>query len=225
VQYCLIHNDEIGQQFLRELRAAALRGVRVRLLVDDLYTAGENALLAGLAAYPNVEVRLFNPLPVRAGSFGWRLLFSLHELGRINHRMHNKQFIADNSFAVLGGRNIADEYFMHSAAANFIDLDVLTSGPVVRELSAVFDTYWNSEEVLAIAGVVEPVPPAEAQQRLDDLVRNAHCRAPSRRAGPHARRAAARQRRVSSRPSRPRASSPTRPTRRPARYAVPARRP
>src|SRR5437764_14423868 len=143
VQYYLIRDDDVGLQFLRELRDAAARGVRVRLLVDDLYTAGEDELFAGLAAHPNVEVRVFNPLPARAGSFGTRLLFSLHEFGRINHRMHNKLFVADNTFAVSGGRNIANEYFMRSAAANFIDLDVLSSGPVVRELSAVFDSHWN----------------------------------------------------------------------------------
>src|ERR1035438_8605907 len=110
VQYYLIQDDDIGRQFLRELRDAARRGVRVRLLVDDLYTAGEDPLFAGLAAYQGVEVRLFNPLPSRAGSLGQRILFSLHEFGRINHRMHNKLFIADNSFAVSGGRNIAEEY-------------------------------------------------------------------------------------------------------------------
>jgi len=171
-QYYTIGNDEIGRQFLRELRDAALRGVRVRLLVDDLYTAGEDELLAGLAATPNVQVRLFNPLPSRGGSFGTRVLFSLHEFGRINHRMHNKLFIADNSFAVSGGRNIGDEYFMHSAAANFIDLDVMSSGPVVRELSHVFDGYWNSEQVYPIAAVAA----AGSRERFDELVSAAGAR-------------------------------------------------
>ena len=104
-QYYLIQNDDLGQQFLRELRDAARRGVRVRLLVDDLYAAGEDDLLSGLAAYTNVDVRIFNPLPARAGPFAWRLLLSMREFDRINHRMHNKLFIADNSFAVSGGRN------------------------------------------------------------------------------------------------------------------------
>ena len=170
VQYYLIQNDEVGLQFLRELRDAAARGVRVRLLVDDLYAAGVDPLLAGLAAHPNVRVRLFNPLPARAGSFGTRLFFSLHEFGRINHRMHNKLFIADGTFAVSGGRNIGDEYFMHSAAANFIDLDVLSAGPVVHELSRAFDTYWNSERVYPIDSVATVrLPAAEARQRFDEL--------------------------------------------------------
>lgn len=165
-QYYLIADDPIGRRFLRVLRDAAARGVRVRLLVDDLYATGQDEILAGLAAFPNVEVRLYNPLPVRAGSIATRLLLSLHELSRINRRMHNKLFIADNSFAVLGGRNIAEEYFMHSAQANFIDLDVLTCGPVVRELSRVFDTYWNSEQVYAIGQLSGPGSRAHFDVRI-----------------------------------------------------------
>ncbi|HEV8314892.1 MAG TPA: phospholipase D family protein [Burkholderiaceae bacterium] len=181
VQYYLIQNDEVGHQFLRELRDAAARGVRVRLLVDDLYTAGEDPLLEGLAAHLNVQVRLFNPLPTRAGSFFGRLLWSAHEFGRINHRMHNKLFIADGSFAVSGGRNIGDEYFMHSAAANFIDLDVLSTGPVVRELSRAFDRYWNSERVYPIASIgTERLPPDEARARFDELVGRAAASIPER---------------------------------------------
>jgi putative cardiolipin synthase len=171
-QYYLIADDPIGLRFLRALRDAATRGVRVRLLVDDLYAAGQDELLAGLAAFPNVQVRLYNPLPVRTGSVVTRLLFSLHEFGRINRRMHNKIFIADNSFAVLGGRNIADEYFMHGAQANFIDLDVLSCGPVVRELSRVFDAYWNSEQVYAIGQLVAP----GSRQRFDARVGAARAR-------------------------------------------------
>lgn len=176
-QYYLIQNDDVGRQFLRELRDAAARGVRVRLLVDDLYAGGEDELFAGLAAHSNVEVRVFNPLPVRAGGFATRLLFSLHEFGRINHRMHNKLFIADNSFAVSGGRNIAREYFMRSPTANFIDLDVLSSGPVVREFSRAFDSYWNSAHVFPIASLVSPMLAMETsgtlRARFDELVRDA----------------------------------------------------
>jgi putative cardiolipin synthase len=119
-----------------------------------------------------VAVRIFNPLPARAGTFGQRLLFSLHQFGRINHRMHNKLFIADNSFAVSGGRNIANEYFMRSAAANFVDIDVLSSGPVVRDLSRVFDSYWNSERVYPIAQLATRGPDDAARRRhFDERVR------------------------------------------------------
>ena len=176
-QYYLIQNDDIGQQFLRELRDAAARGVRVRLLVDDLYAAGEDELFAGLAAYPNVELRVFNPPPVRGGGFTTRLMLSLGEFGRINHRTHNKLFIADNTFVVSGGRNIANEYFMRSEEANFIDVDVLSSGPVVHELSGVFDSYWNSDRVYPIAALVSAATaarsPDAARARFDELVHDA----------------------------------------------------
>jgi phosphatidylserine/phosphatidylglycerophosphate/cardiolipin synthase-like enzyme len=144
VQYYLIANDRTGRQFLAELSAAAARGVRVRVLVDDLYALREGALFAALAAQPGFAVRLFNPLPVRGGNFVSRVALSAHEFARINHRMHNKLLIADNSFAITGGRNIADEYFDRSGSAHFIDMDLLSAGDVVASLSALFDEFWNS---------------------------------------------------------------------------------
>ncbi len=155
VQYYHIEADELGLNFLRELRDAALRGVRVRLLVDDLHSAGGEAdeILAGLAAVPGVEVRVFNPLAVRRGGWEMRFMASLYEFRRINRRMHNKLLLADNSLAVSGGRNIAGEYFMHNSKANFVDMDVLSSGAVVAGLSDVFDTYWNSEHAFELAAL------------------------------------------------------------------------
>lgn len=171
VQYYQLQSDSVGFRLLRELRDAAQRGVRVRLIVDDFYTAGQDELFSTLNAFPNVEVRLFNPLPAREGSFVGRFLASLQEFSRINHRMHNKLFVADNSLSVSGGRNIGDEYFMQSAAANFIDADVMASGPVVREQSAAFDLYWNSEQVWPIEQVVRPSgTPEQARQRFGELV-------------------------------------------------------
>ncbi|MFS2168025.1 phospholipase D-like domain-containing protein, partial [Variovorax sp. Varisp62] len=173
-QYYVVAPDSAGRQFLRELRDAAQRGVRVRLLVDDLYTGGDDEMLAGLAAHANVEVRVFNPLPVRSGGLRTRVLLSLHEIGRVNRRMHNKLFIADNSFAITGGRNIADEYFGRSKPANFIDMDALVAGPAVRALSASFDAFWNgplSYPFEAIAASGSPAP-AHARERFAALVRD-----------------------------------------------------
>jgi putative cardiolipin synthase len=143
VQYYQIANDDAGRQFLRALHDAARRGVRVRLLLDDLHAAELWPLLLAAELPGRLEVRLFNPLPARRGTAAQRVLGSLHEFGRINRRMHNKLFIADNSLAVMGGRNIGNEYFMRAAHANFIDMDVLATGSVVRELSAHFDAFWN----------------------------------------------------------------------------------
>ena len=167
-QYYHVHADTAGAAFLSALRDAARRGVRVRLLVDDYHAGDLYPVLRGLAAFPNAEVRVFNPLLVRYGTPIRRLLLSLREFARVNHRMHNKLFVADNQVAVYGGRNIADEYFTRHGQANFIDLDVLSTGAVVRELSASFDRYWNSEQAWAL------------EQRLD---------AWERRLGPAERRA------------------------------------
>jgi len=174
VQYYQLQRDSVGLRFLRELGEAARRGVRVRLLVDDLYTSGEDELFRTFAALPNVQVRLFNPLPVRSGSLLTRLFWSLHEFGRVNHRMHNKLFVADNRFAVSGGRNLADEYFMQSTSANFIDMDVVAAGPVVREQSSVFDRYWNSQHAWPVESVVAATLDAvAAQRRFAELVGSA----------------------------------------------------
>lgn len=165
-QYYHVHNDAAGVTFLRELRDAAQRGVRVRLLVDDFHAAPIYPLLQGLAAYPNVEVRLFNPLPARHGSSLMRMLLSLSEFKRVNHRMHNKLFVADNAVAVYGGRNVANEYFMSSQTANFVDIDVISVGPVVQALSQSFDRYWNSEHVWMLRDVLPP-PEEPAALRAD----------------------------------------------------------
>ena len=139
---------------MRAARDAALRGVRVRLLVDDLYTSGEDQILKGLASFPNVEVRLFNPFPSGRDSMLGRLIASGQDAARIDHRMHNKLFIADNEAAVLGGRNIADEYFMRSQTSNFVDTDLLATGPIVQSLSRIFDGYWNSASAYPLSSIV-----------------------------------------------------------------------
>lgn len=167
-QYYLLASDAAGRQFLRELRDAAQRGVRVRLLVDDLHSADVEALLVGLAAHEHVEVRLFNPLPVRTGSPITRLLLSANDFGQLNRRMHNKLFVADGQAAITGGRNVADEYFMRSGAANFVDVDVLAVGPAVRELAEAFERYWSSAYAYPIEQLVDRPAEREAAMRSFD---------------------------------------------------------
>ncbi len=155
VQYYQLENDATGRLLLRSLREAAARGVQVRLLVDDLYTMKSQQLLLALAAVPNVQVRLFNPFCCgRGGGLLSRFAASPLEIARLNHRMHNKLFIADGAMAVVGGRNIADEYFVLSEAQNFIDMDALVVGKVVPQLESIFDTYWNSRQVWPVAEIV-----------------------------------------------------------------------
>ncbi|KWT98829.1 Cardiolipin synthetase [Variovorax sp. WDL1] len=179
VQYYLVQNDETGRYLLRTLRDAAERGVRVRVLIDDLYTAGADALLASLAAHPNVEVRLFNPFPAGRGRLITRLAASLLDIDRIHRRMHNKLFVADNAMAVVGGRNIANEYFMRDAGANFIDIDTLVAGAVVPRLSSLFDTYWNSPYVYPIESIAQAEgTPAQRRQRFEEMTWDAAMWAP-----------------------------------------------
>ena len=156
VQCYLIGRDATGLLLLRELRDAARRGVRVRLLVDDLYTAGMDPLLAALAAEPGVSVSVFNPFAFGRDSIALRALGLLADFERLNHRMHNKLLVADGAFAVVGGRNLADEYFLRSPGANFIDFDALATGPVVADLARIYDRYWNSEHALPIGRVAAP---------------------------------------------------------------------
>ena len=154
VQYYHIQNDETGRFFLRTLRDAAARGVRVRLLMDDLYTTGEDTLLLGLAAHPNVEVRLFNPFCcARESGQAARFVASFGDWSRVNHRMHNKLYIADGAMAILGGRNIANEYFLRSMSQNFVDMDVFTVGAIIPDLASIFDTFWNSNVVYPLQSV------------------------------------------------------------------------
>ena len=162
VQYYQLANDDAGRALLRALRDAAARGVRVRLLLDDLYTGGSDELLLGLAADPNVEVRLFNPFCcARQGGVRARFAASIGDWRRVNHRMHNKLFIADGVAAVIGGRNIADEYFLRRPTDNFIDLDAFVVGAVVEPLAALFDRYWNSEPVFPLESVARSALSAE----------------------------------------------------------------
>jgi cardiolipin synthase C len=180
LQYYQVGRDVAGRAMLRELRDAAQRGVRVRLLVDDFHAGDLDDLLAGLAAYPNAQVRLFNPLPLRHGTALFRLALSRGELQLYNHRMHNKLFVADNAVAIYGGRNLADEYFMRNLEANFIDLDVLSIGQVVGELSSAFDLYWNSELSWPVQAVLGNSDTAQAQRRFDQAVADARVDPPER---------------------------------------------
>jgi cardiolipin synthase C len=155
VQYYHLENDETGRWLLRALRDAAERGVRVRLLIDDFYTGGQDELFLAFAAHSNVQVRIFNPF-VRARGSGQttRFLAAVGDWKRVNHRMHNKLFIADGAMAVIGGRNVANEYFLRSVSGdNFIDVDAFTVGWVIEPLQGLFDRYWNADAVYPIHAV------------------------------------------------------------------------
>lgn len=141
LQYYIWHRDHSGQLLVSQLMAAGDRGVRVRLLLDDVGSPLGDERLLLLSQHPNIDVRLFNPLPHRVT----RLWGMIRHYPRANRRMHNKSLTADNALTLVGGRNIGDEYFGSGAQIDFADLDVLAVGPVVDEISDGFDEYWNSE--------------------------------------------------------------------------------
>ena len=162
-QYYIWEGDTTGHILADRLLRAADRGVHVRVLIDDHYmTEARDFRLAALDAHPNIEVRFFNPVQNR----GWRTLSLLREFSRVNHRMHNKLLVVDNAVGIVGGRNIADVYFGVRADHNYRDLDVLTAGPIVSELSAAFDLFWNSEWAIPVGAVVSKLPTEQEFQAL-----------------------------------------------------------
>ena len=171
-QYYLLHNDLTGQVYAWSLLQAADRGVRVRLLLDDMDTAGYDAATAALDSHENIEIRLFNPF--------WRdqslVAAGLTDFRRINRRMHNKSMTADNAMSIVGGRNIGDEYFLAKKEMNYSDLDLLLAGPVVGEVSENFDLYWNSKFAVparAVIGEPEGFSLKETRARLNQIIGDA----------------------------------------------------
>ena len=144
LQYYAIHADDTTDRMFEALREAAGRDVRVRILLDDFNTAGKDAQVLKLAYEKNIEMRLFNPLPSNRASALWRIISSLSDAARLQRRMHNKIFIADNAVAITGGRNLGDTYFGQSDGVNFVDIDVLAAGRMAKDLSRSFDQYWNN---------------------------------------------------------------------------------
>lgn len=173
LQYYLVHHDPTSTLLLEAALRAAQRGVRVRLLVDDLNVGARESDLAVLDAHPNLEVRLFNPFAQR-GTFGLaRVLELLGNSDRLNRRMHNKLWIADGAVAVMGGRNLGDAYFNASPGSDFADLDVLAAGPVVRQMSESFDHYWNSAWAVPLTTLTKATPTAERESAWAELAARA----------------------------------------------------
>lgn len=161
VQYYIWHGDTSGSLLASMLWDAAERGVRVRVLLDDQNTVGLDEEIAALDTHANIELRLFNPYANRT----FRVGDLLTDFGRVNRRMHNKSFTADNQVTVVGGRNIGDEYMGANSPVAFTDLDLVSIGPVVPEVSAVFDSYWNSDSAYPVARLLPP-PTAVAMDEI-----------------------------------------------------------
>ncbi len=165
VQYYIWRGDVTGTLLISELHAAADRGVRVRLLLDDNGTSGLDDELSRLASHPLIEVRLFNPFALRS----FKSLGYLTDFSRSNRRMHNKSFTADNQATIVGGRNVGDEYFAATEGVLFADLDVLSVGPVVNRVSADFDRYWASDSAYPVEQILNSEPPSSSSAAWQDV--------------------------------------------------------
>jgi putative cardiolipin synthase len=151
VQYYIWEADATGRILAERLVRAADRGVRVRILVDDINLSGRDARVASLDAHPNIEIRIFNPFANRK----FRVLDFAFDLARVNHRMHNKMMIMDNALTLVGGRNVGAHYFQAHTQSNFRDLDIVGAGPIVRDTSEVFDRFWDGPWSVPVAQLVK----------------------------------------------------------------------
>ena len=177
VQTFLWTFDTVGTLVLDHLLSAAERGVEVRILVDDSFLLGEDQVLLELVEHANIEYRIYNPYKRRYDSAMTRAALNLAEFHRLDHRMHNKAMIVDNSVAIVGGRNLADEYFGLHAEANFRDLEVLVGGAIVLDISAEFDRYWNDRwavPVEMLSHVSHDPADLEAARALDEVNLQVH---------------------------------------------------
>lgn len=176
LQYYAIHADPSTEVLLQKIREAARRGVRVRILLDDFNSVGEDAQVLRLAFEPNIQVRLFNPLPGSRSNMLGRIITSLHDVDRMQKRMHNKVFIADNAWGITGGRNLGDRYFGSGEKQNFVDLDVLAAGRIVRDMSASFDRFWNDKLAYPVQTLLDPED-LEALRKPQEAASAAHAAA------------------------------------------------
>jgi putative cardiolipin synthase len=165
LQYYIWDADISGGLLGERVVRAAERGVRVRLLLDDVSIVDRDSVLARLSGHPNIQIRAFNPFRDRN-----RVGDVFGDLSRINRRSHNKIFVADNAMAIIGGRNIADHYFGVHGISNYRDLDAIAAGPVVRDISSVFDSFWNSKFAVPYGAFVKDEPtPEDAAKRIAEL--------------------------------------------------------
>jgi putative cardiolipin synthase len=171
IQTFLLEPDAIGAAVLDHLVMAADRGVQVRFLIDDSFLPGKDELVMFIHEHANMAFRIFNPFQRRQGDMATRQALNLAEFNRLDHRMHNKAMIVDGQVAIVGGRNLADEYFGLAEGANFRDLELLVSGPVVGDLSRAFATYWNDDWSFPIDRLTQIRPEHVDRETLAETAR------------------------------------------------------
>jgi putative cardiolipin synthase len=177
-QYFIWKEDNVGTIAAEYLLRAAGRGVRVRVLIDDLPIDTEPRYLVLLDAHPNIEIRIYNPITTTPGSVIGKIFSAFHDFKRFNQRMHNKAYIVDGTVSITGGRNIADEYFDMHSSYNFRDRDVLAAGPIVKDIAGGFDAYWNSKWAVPVNELVS-LDTSEEERAKYYAALHAYAREPS----------------------------------------------
>ena len=170
LQYYILHGDESGRLLTEALTRAADRGVRVRLLLDDGETISGDQQIFAISGRPNVEIRVFNPFAYRGHNRAFKGAEYLLNHRRLDYRMHNKLLVTDNSIALMGGRNIGDQYFQIDPESQFADDDVFVGGPIVHDLSGTFDEFWNSALSIPVEALHKvKVPDARGKPQADKV--------------------------------------------------------
>ena len=169
LQYFSAGDDAASDVLLGRIVAAAERGVRVRILLDDMQTSTRAFARRAQAAHAGIQVRLFNPFRVSGTGSVPRLAEFLIANDRLNRRMHNKLWVSDNAVAITGSRNLGDEYSDANSSFNFLDVDLMAVGPVVPELSRTFDAYWNSAKAVPLEAIAPPVDDGERLSAREQL--------------------------------------------------------
>lgn len=167
LQYYLWHSDSVGLLLANEALKAADRGVKVRILLDDIEQSGRDDIVAAMDAHPNIQIRIFNPFTHRNSP----LLDFIGNFDRVNHRMHNKTIVIDNALVIIGGRNIGDHYFAVGEHTNFRDLDIAAAGPVVRQISTVYDHFWNGKWSVPISALAKRTYTRKDLLRIQEMMK------------------------------------------------------
>ncbi len=169
-QYYIWNSDKSGKLLAQRLIQAGDRGVSVRIILDDFSIGDRNEQMLAVDSHPNIQIRIYNPFVNRSAVGKW-LNFAF-DFERLNRRMHNKTYTVDGVAAIVGGRNIGDEYFDQNEHLNFKDLDLFTVGPVVAEVSQSFEEYWDSPWAIPIGQLVTPDPGQGDKSHLEMLLDN-----------------------------------------------------
>lgn len=165
-QYYIVEDDLTGSMLLEEILRAADRDVRVRLLVDSMAVSKVNSEVSLMVHHPNIAIRVFNPVALKRDTILGTVYNWMFDFDRSNSRMHNKALIADNLAAIIGGRNLGDQYFDASGDFTFSDMDVLAAGPIVKQISRSFDHYWNSDQTTLLTDVEHIITDKERLQSI-----------------------------------------------------------